>query len=125
VTARNPLVALAEQAAAATVETDWGKLAAFDARGEVDADAVDSAAEKWARAQHDVDRLTSDAALGASVQSALAQVADLSDPLIAWNVATDISAEYGAEPDELSLKWFGTEGQCASRHRAGSSPPSG
>jgi len=107
----NPLVGLANQAGAATVETDWDDVAVFDARGEVDADAVDAAAQAWERAQHDVDGLTDDAAPGASVQSALAQVTDLSDPLIAWNVATDISAEYGADPDELSLEWFGTEGQ--------------
>ena len=109
----NPLVALANQAGAATVETDWDDIVVFDARGEVDAAAVDDAAQAWERAQHDVDELTADAAPGASVQGALAQVTDLSDPLIAWNVATDISAEYAADPDELSLKWFGTEGQFA------------
>jgi polyamine oxidase len=43
----NPLVALANQAAAATVGTDWDNTVAFDARGGVDADAVDSAAAKW------------------------------------------------------------------------------
>jgi polyamine oxidase len=107
----NPLVALANQAGAATVETDWDDVVVFDAGGEVDAAAVDGAADAWERAQHDVDGLTDDAAPAASVQSALAEVTDLGDPLIAWNVATDISAEYAADPDELSLKWFGTEGQ--------------
>jgi polyamine oxidase len=107
----NPLVALANQAGAATVETDWDDVVVFDARGEVDADVVDGAAEAWRRAQQDVDGRTEDAASDASVQSALAQLTDLSDPLIAWSVATDIGAEYGADPVELSLKWFGTEGQ--------------
>ena len=107
----NPLVALAKQAGAATVETDWDDIVVVDGRGEVDADAVDRAAERWERAQHDVDGLTDDAAPSASVQSALARVTDLNDPLIAWNVATDICADDAADPDELSLKWFGTEGQ--------------
>jgi monoamine oxidase len=109
----NPLVALADQAGAATVETDWDNIVVFDARGEVDADAVDRAAQAWEQAQHDVSGLTDEAAPDASVQSALARVTDLSDPLIAWSVAADISAEYAADPDELSLKWFGSEGQFA------------
>lgn len=107
----NPLVGLADQAGAATVETDWDDIVVFDARGEVDAAAVDDAAQAWERAQHDVDRLTDDAGPAASVQSALARVTDLDDPLMAWSVATDISAEYAADPDELSLKWFGSESQ--------------
>ena len=107
----NPLVALADQAGADTVATDWDNIVVFDARGKIDADAVDRAAEAWERAQHDVDGLTDAAAPGASVQSALTRVTDLSDPLIAWSVAADISAEYAADPHELSLKWFGTEGQ--------------
>jgi monoamine oxidase len=107
----NPLVALADQAGADTVATAWDNIVVFDARGKIDADAVDRAAQAWERAQHDVDGLTDAAAPGASVQSALTRVTDLSDPLIAWSVAADISAEYAADPDELSLKWFGTEGQ--------------
>jgi monoamine oxidase len=109
----NPLVALADQAGAATVETDWDNIVVFDARGEIDADAVDRAAQAWEQAQHDLADLTDEAAPDASVQSALARVTDLSDPLIAWSVAADISAEYAADPDELSLKWFGSEGQFA------------
>ena len=107
----NPLVALAKQAGADTVETDWDNVVVFDARGEVDAEAVDSAATAWERALHDVYELADDAAPGATVQNGLAQVADLSDPLIAWNVAGAVSAEYAADPEELSLRWFGTEGE--------------
>jgi polyamine oxidase len=68
----NPLVGLANQAAAATVETDWDDIVVFDARGEVDAAVVDDAAQAWQRAQRDVDELTGDAAPGASVQGVLA-----------------------------------------------------
>lgn len=107
----NPLVALAKQAGATTAETDWDNVVVFDARGEVDADAVDRAATAWERALQDVYELAGDAAPGATVQNGLTQVADLSDPLITWNVAAAVSAEYGADPDELSLKWFGSEGQ--------------
>ena len=35
----------------------------------------------------------------------------MNDPLIQWAVASEIVGEYAADPDELSLKWLGNEGE--------------
>ncbi|WP_328356970.1 FAD-dependent oxidoreductase [Mycobacterium sp. NBC_00419] len=107
----NPLVALANQAGAATAETDWDDVVVFDGRHQVDAAALDTAADAWAAVLKKVYSLGEDAAPEASVGSALAGVSDGDDPLFAWQVATDIAAEYGADPEDLSLRWFGAEGE--------------
>ena len=107
----NPLVALANQAGAATAETDWDDIVVFDGRTEVAATALDNAADAWTAVLQKVGSLSEDAAPDASVGGALARVSDVGDPLIAWHVATDIAAEYAADPDDLSLRWFGTEGE--------------
>lgn len=35
----------------------------------------------------------------------------IDDPLMQWCVAASIVAEYAADPAELSLRWFGREGE--------------
>lgn len=107
----NPLVALANHAGATTAETDWDDVVVFDGRTEVDGAALDRAADAWAAALQKVGSLSEDAAPDASVGGALARVSDVRDPLTGWQVATDIAAEYAADPDDLSLRWFGTEGE--------------
>lgn len=109
----NPLVGLADRAGAATVETNFDDVVAFDGKGEIDAAAIGASAKAWAEAVREVAVLGEDAGPDDSVESALRRVTDLDDPLVAWNVATEIGAEYAADPDELSLAWFGSEGQFA------------
>lgn len=107
----NPLVALAQSAGAPTAETEWDNLVLFDGRTEVAEVAVEKASEAWETALRKVTSLSTDAAPTASLESALARLTDVDDPLTAWHVATDIAAEYAADPGQLSLKWFGAEGQ--------------
>jgi monoamine oxidase len=107
----NPLVALAQKSGATTAQTDWDDLMLFDGHNEVAAATVEKSAATWETALDKVDSLTTDAAPTASLESALARVTDIDDPLTAWRVATDIAAEYAADPEQLSLKWFGAEGQ--------------
>ncbi len=107
----NPLVDLAERSGAATVETDFDDVVLFDTQGEVDTASVRAAAEAWDEAVDKVAAFSEDADPRDSLGSALARAADLGDPLIAWRVATDIAAEYAADPDDLSLVWFGSEGE--------------
>lgn len=107
----NPLVALAEKAGAQTSETDWDNLVLYEGRTAVGEAAIEKAAGAWEAALDKVTSMTADAAPNASLENALARITDLDDPLTAWHVATDIAAEYAADPEQLSLRWFGAEGQ--------------
>ena len=55
--------------------------------------------------------MSADAAATESVADGLAGVADLDDPLVAWIVTSRIAGEYAADPEQLSLRWLGSEGQ--------------
>ncbi len=109
----NPLVALADRAGAATVTTNFDDVVAFDGSGEVNAATIGASAKAWAETVREVAVLGEDAGPDESLESALRRVTDLDDPLVAWNVATEIGAEYAADPGDLSLAWFGSEGQFA------------
>lgn len=109
----NPLVGLAAEAGAATVATDFEDLMLFDGAVEVSAAATEEALDQWATVSERVDALAAGAAEDATLADAIAEVSDLSDPLLAWMTASEIVAEYGADPKDLSLRWFGSEGELA------------
>ncbi|MBX7433593.1 FAD-dependent oxidoreductase [Mycobacterium sp. Y57] len=107
----NPLVALAAAAGADTVETDFENVTVLADATPVDPGAVQQTLRRWDATLDEVYDSASDAAGDASVGDALARFADLSDPLVQWAVASAITAEYAADPGQLSLKWFGGEGE--------------
>ncbi len=110
-TVGNPLVGLAATAEAPTVETDWDNVVVFDTHHEVGAARREAAARDWQQVLREVEARTEDARPDASLSGALTELTDPRDPLIAWHIATDIAADYAADPGELSLRWFGSEGQ--------------
>jgi polyamine oxidase len=107
----NPMVGLAAEVGAKTVETDFNNVLMFADHGEVDAGDVQAAFEAWGEIVEELESLSEKANENASVADGLAEAADVDDPLLAWNVRSSIVTEYAADPDDLSLKWFGSEGQ--------------
>ena len=107
----NPLTELSAQAGARHVETDFDKPVLLRDGGEVESEVVQATLTRWGQITEEIGTLGADAGEDAPVSEGLAEVADLDDPLIAWCVASDIVGEYAADPNELSLKWFGSEGQ--------------
>lgn len=108
----NPLTELAEQVGARTVGTDFDDTVVLADGTVVDPASVDAAGQEWVRILDDVDGMTATATPDASLADGLAQTgADFDDRLMQWIVAGAIGAEYAADPDELSLRWFGNEGE--------------
>ncbi|MDZ4264185.1 MAG: FAD-dependent oxidoreductase [Mycobacterium sp.] len=107
----NPLVELADEAGARTVETDFDGVALLDDGAVVDAATTAATLKAWADIVDEIYPLTEDAGPDASLAGALAGFVDLDDPLMQWCIAATIVAEYAAEPAELSLRWFGHEGE--------------
>ncbi len=107
----NPLTALAAEAGADTFETDFDNVTVLDAGSPVGEDEVAAALGRCYRTMEQVYDAGGYAGSSASVADALAEYATLDDPLIQWCIASNIIAEYAADPDQLSLAWFGTEGE--------------
>ncbi len=107
----NPLTELADQAGARRVETDFDRPVVFQGGRELSADVVQTTLKRWQEITKELAPLSEDAGEGQSVADGLAEVADMNDPLIQWAVASEIVGEYAADPDELSLKWLGNEGE--------------
>lgn len=107
----NPIVGLAAEVGAQTVETDFYDVLLFDDRGEVDAVDAQAAFETWDKIVDEIETLSENAGDSASLADGLAEAADLNDPLIAWTIRSSIVSEYAADPEDLSLKWFGSEGE--------------
>ncbi len=110
-TAGNPLVALADVVGARTVETDFENVAVIRDGAQVADSEVAAVLDRWHVILDEIDDATDDAGPRASVADALAEVADLEDPLIRWCVDSAITTDYAADPDQLSLRWFGHESE--------------
>jgi monoamine oxidase len=107
----NPILGLADEVGARTVETDFENFALLDRDGAVDPGAAAAATADWPRIAGQIETLSGDAGGSESLADGLAGIANLNDPLVAWNVASQITGEYAADPNQLSLRWFGSEGQ--------------
>ena len=110
-TENNPLTELAKIVGATTVATDFEDFVLLEDHREVDPKAAAASVEAWHRIAHRLDELSGDAAATESVADGLEGIADLDDPLVAWNVTSRIAGEYAADPDQMSLRWLGSEGQ--------------
>lgn len=107
----NPLTKLAHDVGAKTVPTDFEDFVLIENREQVDPKAAAASVDDWHRIIEKLDELSSDARAGESVADGLVGVANLDDPLVAWNVTSRIAGEYAADPDQMSLHWLGSEGQ--------------
>ena len=107
----NPITELADQVGARRVETDFDKPALFQDGRDLGADVVQTTLKRWREITKELGALSEDAGEEESVATGLAEVADMNDPLVQWSVASEIVGDYAADPDELSLKWLGNEGE--------------
>lgn len=105
----NPIVGIADEVGATTVETDFEDYVLFENHGAVDPAAAEAAAVDWDRISAELQTRIEDADDDQSLSDGLTGIADLDDPLLAWNVTSRTAGEYAADPDELSLRWFGNE----------------
>jgi monoamine oxidase len=107
----NPLTALADEAGARRIETDFDRPVIYQDGRELSPDVVQNTLKRWQDITKALAPLSEEAEEDESVTTGLAEVADMNDPLIRWAVASEIVGEYAADPDELSLKWLGSEGE--------------
>ena len=115
----NPIVGLAADAGAATVETDFSDVVVYDGQRVVDDAAVQAAFAAWDEITARLEALGENAGDDVPLSDGLAEVADLNDSVLAWVVRSAVVSEYAADPDQLSLAWFGQEGAV---RRAGPHP---
>ena len=107
----NPIVGLAADAGAATVVTDFSDVVVYDGQRVVDDAAVQAAFAAWDEILARLEALRENAADDVPLSDGLAEVADLNDPVMAWVVRSAVVSEYAADPGQLSLAWFGQEGE--------------
>jgi polyamine oxidase len=107
----NPIVGLAAEVGAKTVETDFDDVVVYDGRRVVDAAAVKAALGAWDEIIGRLETLGEEAGDDVPLADGLAEIADLDDPVLAWVVRTAVVTEYAADPEQLSLAWFWQEGE--------------
>lgn len=110
-TENNPLTKLAQDVGAKTVPTDFEDFVLVENHQIVDHEAAAASVADWHRIIEKLDDLSADARSDESVADGLVGVANLDDPLVAWNVTSRIAGEYAADPDQMSLRWLGSEEQ--------------
>lgn len=105
----NPIVDLAESVGAQIVPTDWESLAVYGPQGAIAAGAIEDADEAWGQVSSELEDLQADAGLNDSLADGLVDVAGrraLADPLARWTIDSYVTSDYGADPAELSLRYF-------------------
>lgn len=107
----NPLLGLAEAVGARAVATDFDDVTLLDEGSIVDSRTSAAAMAEWGAILEQIYLMTGDAGPDASVAGALARFGGLDEPIMQWCIASTLTAEYAAEPAELSLRWFGHEGE--------------
>ncbi len=107
----NPLTKLAEEAGAKTVSTNFEDFVLLENHAEVDRAAAAGLNEGWQKISDELESRGADADDDETVAEGLVGLANLDDPLVAWNVTSRTAGEYAADADELSLRWFSSEGQ--------------
>ncbi|MBO0679722.1 FAD-dependent oxidoreductase [Mycolicibacterium sp. S2-37] len=105
----NPLLSLAHDVGARTVATDFEDFVLLRPGGAVDPGAAAVASAGWPPIAEQLDIRSATADLNDTLADGLVGVADLGDPLVAWNVTSRIAGEYAADPGQMSLRWFGSE----------------
>ncbi|OBB61175.1 amine oxidase [Mycobacterium sp. 852013-51886_SCH5428379] len=107
----NPLAQLAADAGAATVVTDFDDFTLLNPDGSVDPGAAAIASAGWPPIAEQLENRSATADIDETLADGLVGVADLSDPLVAWNVMSRTAGEYAADPDEMSLRWYNSEAE--------------
>ncbi|MBI3691187.1 MAG: FAD-dependent oxidoreductase, partial [Mycolicibacterium aromaticivorans] len=100
-TESNPLTKLAQDVGAKTVPTDFEDFVLLEDHKLVDKKAAAASAEDWQRIAHELDDRSGDASVTESVADGLIGIANLDDPLVAWNVTSRIAGEYAADHAQM------------------------
>jgi len=109
---KNPITELAAEAGAFSVATDWDSLAVYSDSGPVSAASVDSADAAWARLAGQLEDIRGDAGRNDSLEAGLLELVRrrrLNTPMTKWILDSYVTADYGAEPRDLSLRYFGED----------------
>jgi polyamine oxidase len=107
----NPLTKLASDAGAKTVATNFEDFVVLENHAEVEPSPAAALNEGWRKISDELETLGEDARDDETVADGLVGVADLEDPLVAWNVTSRTAGEYAADAGQLSLRWFSSEAQ--------------
>lgn len=108
----NPITELAGQAGASTVATNWDSLSLYATDGKVPRADAAKAENDWDRLAGQLEDLQGDAGDNDSVEDGLLELVtkrDLEKPLPKWILDAYITADYGADPRDLSLRYFGQD----------------
>lgn len=109
---KNPITDLASDAGAFSVATDWDSLGMYSARGPVSASAVAGAEATWARLAGQLEDIRGDAGRTESLEDGLLELVrrrTLNQPLSKWILDSYVTSDYGADPGEVSLRYFGED----------------
>lgn len=109
---KNPITELAAEAGAFSVATDWDSLALYSDAGPVSAASADAADASWARLAGQLEDIRGDADRNESLEEGLLELVrrrHLNSPLTKWILDSYVTADYGAEPRDLSLRYFGED----------------
>jgi polyamine oxidase len=108
----SPLTAVAKEIDARTVKTNYDSQILYSRDGEV-SDAADARGERgWARIENSIYDLQNDAGNDESIADGIAQAGEqrlAREPTTAWNMASALEDDYAADPNELSLAWYGAD----------------
>jgi len=105
----NPIADLAEKVGAETVPTDWDSLAVYGPDGPIPAGDIKEADAAWREVSDELEDLHADAGLNDSLADGLIDVAGrraLADPLARWTIDSYVTSDYGADPADMSLRYF-------------------
>jgi polyamine oxidase len=108
----SPLTQVAKQIGARTFKTNYDSLILYARDGEVSDAAAARGDRGWARIEGNIYDLQNDAGNDESVADGIAQAGErrlAREPTTAWNMASALEDDYAADPDELSLAWYGAD----------------
>jgi polyamine oxidase len=109
---KNPITDVATEAGAFSVVTDWDSLELYSDTGPVRAASVKAADAAWSRLAGQLEDIRGDAGRDASLETGLLELVRrgrLNQPLAKWFLDTYVTADKGAEPKDLSLRYFGED----------------
>jgi monoamine oxidase len=109
---RNPITELASEAGAFSVATDWDSLQLYSTHGPVNRSSAAGAEAMWDRLAGQLEDIRGDAGRDESLEAGLLELVrrrTLNKPLSKWILDSYVTSDYGAEPSELSLRYFGED----------------
>jgi polyamine oxidase len=108
----NPITELAAEADAETFVTDYESVTLYSGDGEIAADDADAGQAEWERIEGELEALQDDAGDDDSLSDGLEEIegsGTIEDPVAAWALASYAEADYAADADELSLRYYGSD----------------